>query len=261
MGNNSEIKKRILTLAASGKRLDKRALDEERKVELSYDLSMHAEGSCQISLGQTQVMVGVKVGLGKPYDDTPNAGNLIVNAEVTALAGPEYEPGPLSDDVVTMARVVDRGIRESHCIDMEKMVIKEGERVWEVFIDTYVTNDDGNLIDACAIGAIAALKKAKLPVYDKKADKIDLEGKKTKALPLVDEPIPVTIAKIGEYLFADPTKDEEKSSDAVITLTINNEGHIVASQKGGFEGFNAEEIAKALKIAIKISKDIRSRIK
>ncbi len=40
----------------------------------------------------------------------------------------------------------------------EKLVVKEGEKVWTVIIDIYPINDDGNLIDAATIGAVCALK-------------------------------------------------------------------------------------------------------
>lgn len=261
MTQDNGIKTRITSLASKGSRLDGRKLEETRELELIYDISNQAEGSCHVKLGKTQVMVGIKLGLGAPYPDTPESGNLIVNSEITALAGPEYEPGPPSDDVVTLARVVDRGVRESGCVDMAKLVIKKAERVWELFIDAYVINDDGNLVDASAIGAIAALKRTKMPAYDKKEDKIDLEGKKTKKLPLIDEPIPVTIAKIDDYLLPDPTKTEMEVSDASITITVNMKDQIVAMQKAGPGGFAVEEIEKCLKTAIKISKNIRAKIK
>jgi exosome complex component RRP42 len=255
------IKTRINKLASKGERLDGRKLEETRPLEIIYDISNRAEGSCSVKLGETQVFVGVKLGLGEPYPDTPNSANLIVNAEVTAIAGKKYEPGPPKDNVITLARVVDRGVRESGCVDMKKLVIKEGERVWELFIDTYVVNDDGNLIDASAIGAIASLKKAKMPVYNKKEDSIDKEAKRTKKLPLTDEPVAVTIAKIDEYLLPDPTKTELEVSDAILTITLNSKDNVISLQKGGSGGFSLEEIEKCLKIAIKNSRDIRAKIK
>jgi len=259
------IKKRIVELAAKNKRLDGRKLEEVREIRIIPNLSNQAEGSCHVKLGKTEVMVGVKLGLGEPYPDTPDSGNLIVNAEVTPLADKEYEPGPPSDKVITMARVVDRGVRESGCIDMKKLVIKKGERVWEVFIDAYVVNDDGNLIDASALGAIVALKKALIPAYDKKEDAIIREGNKTKMtrtkLPLIDKPIAVTIAKIDDYLLVDPTKDEESVSDALLTITLNKANKIVSLQKAGPKGFTVGEVEKVLKTAMRISKDIRAKIR
>ena len=44
-----------------------------------------------------------------------------------------------------MARVVDRGIRESKAIDLEKLCVEAGKLVFVVFVDVYVLNHDGIL--------------------------------------------------------------------------------------------------------------------
>ena len=43
-------------------------------------------------------------------------------AELRPVAGRKYEPGPPSPESIELGRVVDRGIRESGCIDMESLV-------------------------------------------------------------------------------------------------------------------------------------------
>ena len=54
-------------------------------------------------------------------------------------------------DSIEIARVVDRGIRESGFIDWKKLCIKEGERVWSVSIDIYCINDDGNVLEVADV--------------------------------------------------------------------------------------------------------------
>ncbi|PIN99746.1 RNA-binding protein [archaeon CG10_big_fil_rev_8_21_14_0_10_43_11] len=253
-------KQLISHLAEEKKRIDNRGFDDMRKLEIEYDISDQAEGSARVKLGETEVYVGVKVGLGTPYPDTPNKGNLIVNAEVTPLADEEYEPGPPRDWEVAIARVIDRGIRESGSIDVKKLCIKEGERTWEVFVDVYVINDDGNLVGAGGIGALAALKHAKLPAYNKKEDKIDKEGKRTKAIPITAEPIPISFAKVGSHLFVDPKKEEVQNATAHLVVTVDEKDRIVSLQRQGSEGLTFEEIEKCLKTAIKQSKIIRKQL-
>ncbi|MEK7831904.1 MAG: hypothetical protein AAB401_12500, partial [Acidobacteriota bacterium] len=48
--------------------------------------------------------------------------------------------------LIELARVVDRGLRESHCIDLDKLVIKPGEKVFTVFVDIHILDHQGNLI-------------------------------------------------------------------------------------------------------------------
>src|SRR3989337_4039736 len=149
--------KRIGQLISHGKRLDGRGLTGYSEVQLETGLIERAEGSARVYLGKTEVLVGVKVGLGEPFPDTPNEGVLTVNAELVPLASPNFEPGPPDENSIELARIVDRGIRESKVIDTEKLCIEPGKKVFIVFVDIYVLNHDGNLIDAAAFAAVSAL--------------------------------------------------------------------------------------------------------
>ena len=139
--------KQIEMLLEKGKRLDDRGLLDTREIKIEQGVIEKAEGSARVYLGKTQVLVGVKVGLGEPFPDTPNEGVLTVNAELVPVASPNFEPGPPDENSIELARVVDRGIRESKCIDNEKLCIEPGKKVFVVFVDIYVLNHDGNLIE------------------------------------------------------------------------------------------------------------------
>jgi exosome complex component RRP42 len=69
----------------AGKRLDGRALTDYREIKIEQGLIEKAEGSARIHLGKTEILVGVKVGIGEPFPDTPNEGVLTVNAELVPL--------------------------------------------------------------------------------------------------------------------------------------------------------------------------------
>ena len=103
------------------------------------------------------------VGVDQPYPDAPDKGTIIVNAEFSPMASPDFESGPPSNESIELARIIDRGIRESQAVDFKKLCIVEGEKVWIVFIDIYIMNHDGNLIGAAALGAMAALNRTYFP--------------------------------------------------------------------------------------------------
>lgn len=232
------------------KRFDGRAPDEFRELIIEKDVSKKAEGSVRVKLGKTEVIVGVKAGVGTPYADSPNKGNLMVSAELSPLSSPRFELGPPKFPAIELGRVIDRGIRESGVIDVEKLVIKEGEKVWTIFVDIYSINDDGNLLDAAGIGALAALKIAKLPKYDEENEKV-LYGEPDKDLPLTGvNVIPVTTHKIGDKLIVDPTREEEDASET--RLTVGTAEEIISSmQKGNSQVLKDEEIMKAIEMANK----------
>lgn len=253
-------KKRITELVANGKRTDGRGPTEYRELQVEAGVIEKAEGSARVRLGNTEIMVGVKIGTGKPFPDTPDTGVLTVNAELVPLASPQFEPGPPGEDAVELARVVDRGIRESKAIDLEKLCVESGKLVFVVFVDVYVLNHDGNLIDASAMAALAALVNAKMFKYTVEEGEI-IKKPGYNPLPIINHPIAVTFAKIGNKLILDTELDEEQVMDARLTVTMNKDGHICAIQKGGGSGyFTKEEILEATKIAVEKTAELRKLV-
>ena len=142
------MKNHIIKLLNQGIRLDGRKLEEFRQpLTVEKGSFPQAEGSARVQIGNTDVIVGVKLETMAPYPDQPDKGSIMVGAELLPMARPDFESGPPSIDSIELARVVDRGIRESNAIDTKKLCIKEGELVWTVIIDIYPINDDGNIID------------------------------------------------------------------------------------------------------------------
>lgn len=257
----SDFKKYVLELAEKGKREDKRGLLNYRDIEIQYDISNNAEGSAIVTMGNTKVACGVKLETGTPYPDQPDKGTIIVNSEFAPLASPDFEPGPPDEHSIEVARVVDRGIRESGAINFEKLCIESGKKIWMVLIDMYIQNHDGNLIDACALAAMAAISKAKFPKYNTETERVDYHEHTKESLPIEHQPIACTIHKISNVLLVDATKKEEEISDARITITTNEEGVINAMQKGGADGFSQDELEKAIELSLEKGKELRKMLK
>jgi len=248
----------MIKLLDKGNRIDGRKFDELRKIEISYDVSKHAEGAARVRLGDTEVLVGVKLEVGTPFPDKPDEGTIIVNAEMLPLSSSEFESGPPNVNSIELARVVDRAIRESKAIDFKKLCIEKGEKVWMVLIDIYTINNDGNLQDASALAALAALKQAKIPEYDgKKVDYSKRNGK----IPIVSSPIECSVIKVKDKLLSDPCFDEENMMDARLTVGIIENNEICAMQKGGKGVLNAEEINKIIETSLKNSEKLRKLLK
>ncbi|MEE8168268.1 MAG: exosome complex protein Rrp42 [Candidatus Hydrothermarchaeales archaeon] len=253
------IKKDYLSgLLREGKRLDGRGFDEYRQISVETGVSAKAEGSALVKIGNTQLMVGVKLILGEPFSDMPASGVLTTNAELIPLASPTFEKGPPDEATIELARVVDRGVRESKAIDLDKLCIVEGEKVWIVFIDIHVLDYDGNLFDASTLGAVAALYDAYIPKVEN--DRV-LYGERTKQkLPLNDKPVETTFVKIDDTIVVDPLLDEELAMDARITLATTQKGLLCAMQKGGIGSFTQEEILDIMKRGTKKAEELRKHI-
>jgi len=251
--------KQIEQLIAKGKRLDERGLTDYREIKLEQGIIERAEGSARVLLGKTEVLVGIKVEIGEPFPDTPNEGVLTVNAELVPIASSTFEPGPPDENSIELARIVDRGIRESKAIDTTKLCIEPGKKVFVVFVDVYVLNHDGNLIDASALAAMAALLNTKMPNYEIEDGEVKITSGNT-PLPMNRHPITVTFAKINDKLIVDPWLEEEQVMDARLSIAIDDDCNICATQKGGRGYFSPKQVSEAARLAVEKAQEIRKKL-
>ncbi len=252
--------KQIAQTIDAGKRLDGRALTDFREFKIEQGLIEKAEGSARVYMGKSEVLVGVKVETGEPFPDTPNDGVMTVNAELVPLASPSYETGPPDETSIELARIVDRGIRESKAIDTEKLCIEPGKKVFVVFVDIYVLNYDGNLIDTAALAAMSALLNTKMPNYEIKDGEVKIKQGYT-PLPMKSHPITITVGKINDKLIIDPGLEEEQVMEARLSMAINDEGNICAVQKGLAGYFTPQQIIDASKLAQEKAAELRKKLK
>lgn len=256
---DNEMKKHVIECLNKGIRYDGRKLDEFRKIEIETGFISTAEGSSRVRCGNTEVIAGVKMSVEKPFPDTPGEGILMVGAELLPLSNPAFESGPPGEYAIEVARVIDRGIRESKSLDNKRLCIKEGEKVWTINVDICPINVDGNLIDIGSIAAVSAILNAKFPKLEN--EKVDYKVKTNESIPISKMPIAVTVFKVGNHFIVDPIETEEKVLDARLTITTTEDGNLCSLQKGGEGPLTVEEIDKMIDISLDKAKEIRKLIK
>ena len=250
----SSIKKDyLIKLAKDGKRADGRNFDQYRDIKVETNVVEKAEGSARVQIGNTQVIAGIKMDVGEPYPDSPESGVMTTAAELIPLASPDFEAGPPREDAIELARVVDRGIRESEVIEIDKLCIKPEEKVWIVFIDIHIIDYDGNLFDAASLASLAALMTAKVP-----AERFELG--EDYPLPLKEPPISCTSVKFNGAVIMDPSLDEEEIAEARLTVATDDKGDIRAMQKGLNGSFTVDEIKKVIKQTVDNGQKIKEHL-
>jgi len=259
-------------LVKNGKRADGRKFDEFRNIEIETGLISKAEGSARVKIGKTQVVAGIKMDIGEPYSDSPEKGVMMTAAELIPLASPDFEAGPPRENAIELARVVDRGIRESEVIGLDKLCIEPGDIIWLVFIDIHIIDFDGNLFDAASLAALAALFNTTVPIermrpkLERQQEKIPSvktyleENPKDYQLPMNEPPISCTSVKFNDVVVLDPSLDEEEIAEARLTVATDKNGDIRAMQKGLDGSFTVEEIKKIIKTSIDNGRTIRSKL-
>ncbi len=258
-------KDKIIEYISKGKRLDGRKLEEYRDMEVELGVSENAEGSVRVRFGKTEVFAGVKMAVTEPYPDSPNAGTFMTTVELHPMASEGYEIGKPGIESVEIARVIDRGIRESGFIDFEKLCITPGEKVWQVFLDIFAVNDDGNLLDVAGLASLIALGHAKMPKYNKTEGKIEQELTK-ESLPLNEDALAfnMTFHKIGDSIALDVSTEEEAISDFRVSMAIgDNKGkpRITAMQKGKAGAISQSDMEKILNLAKDSYKELFPKVK
>jgi exosome complex component RRP42 len=251
----------IADLLKKGERLDGRAFNEYRELQIEANVvPAKAEGSSLVRLGDTSVVAGVKVLVGEPYPDSPDEGVIMVTAEMSPIASPLFELGPPKEDAIELARIVDRGVRESNMVDAKGLCIEEGKKVYMVFADVYPLEYDGNLIDASSIAVNVALLTTKFPEMKVEEKHLVATGE-IKSLPVTNIAVEHTVVKIGTNLILDPILKEEFVQDCRLTMAIDEKNNFTALQKGGGTGaMSLGLMEEAMDMALDAGKIMREKI-
>jgi exosome complex component RRP42 len=250
---------KLYELIIRGERLDGRGPYQYRPLELKTSIIEKADGSAMVNLGGTKIIAGVKTALGQPYPDTPDQANIVVNAELLPLASSFFEPGPPDEKAIELARVVDRCIRESKMLELDKLVYIPGRSVLVIYIDVYVLDYDGNYFDPSVLASVAALATAKIPLYEVKNGDVVMNPDIRTSLPIRKFPVSVTIGLLGDKILVDPTSLEESAIDTSIVIGWSDEDEMAAIQKN-LQGFVQMSVMEEI-IRVSREKSIELRTK
>ena len=243
--------------ALQGSRLDGRGLTDFRKIVIEPRYIGTADGSARVRLGETEVVAGIKFGVGEEF---PEGGPpLVVHSEILPHASPYTEPGPPDEVAIELARVVDRGIRHSKFVDWSALRIGEGKTLI-MYLDIYVINDGGNLVDAAYLAADAAIATASIPSVTLSGDSATIDRSVKRPLPvdISRAPISVSIGRIGKAFIVDPNAEEEMSLDAKLVAVFSGDNVVAIQKTIGFIGVG--ELRQILETGLVISKQLREEL-
>ena len=206
-------------------RIDGRANDQLRPIEIIPNFNKFAEGSCLIRCGNTQVLCCASVEERTPPHVPEGEG--WVTAEYSMLPRANRERSKrdvsklkLSPRSAEIQRLVGRSLRA--CVDMKKL----GERT--VTIDCDVLQGDGGTRTASVTGGYVALALAL-----KKVGAADA---------LVDQVAAVSAGIVDDQLLLDLCYEEDSSAQVDLNCIMTGDGKLVEIQGTG-EGraFTVEE--------------------
>ena len=106
--------------------------------------------------------------LAVPRTDRPHEGTISISLKYPA----HYKMH--KSNVQRIVSILERGIKESQCMDVESLCILAGETVWSLYLDISVIQDYGNVIDCANLAIIAAMKSHRRPDVTVVGSKVSL---------------------------------------------------------------------------------------
>jgi len=220
-------------------RLDHRALNELRPVEIQAGFLATAEGSALITEGQTRVLCAASVEDGVP-PFLRGSGKGWVTAEysmlprATAKRTPrEVNKGKPSGRTHEIQRLIGRSLRA--VVDLEVL----GER--SIMIDCDVLQADGGTRCAAITGAYVALAIAFKKLVD---------GKVLKRMPLRDYLAAVSVGIVGKEVMLDLNYEEDSKAEVDMNVVMTGAGKFVEVQATAEQqAFDDDQMAALTKLA------------
>ena len=202
-------------------RIDGRAADQLRSVEIIPGINKFAEGSCLIRCGNTHVLCCASVEEGAPRHVPEGTG--WVTAEYSMLPRANRERSrrdisklKLSPRSAEIQRLIGRSLRA--CVDMTKL----GERT--VTVDCDVLQGDGGTRTASVTGGFVALS---LALYKLVADGVLPE------MPLTTCVAAVSAGIVGEEPLLDLCYEEDSHAQVDLNCVMTGDGKLVELQGTG----------------------------
>lgn len=257
-----EFYRKFLTLDA---RPDGRELGEFRRTTLKLrPIQATTDGSALVKLGNTTVLCGVKAELMEPQpDDDPDVGRVIPNVELGSMCSPSFKPGPPTEQAQVLTQMMADVMFSTTFLDVHKLCIQPGKLVWVLYCDIMCLNYDGNLLDACLVALMAALRVTTLPSVTMNRDtkEILVSDTERKTVTVVDVPVSTTFTIFdGSIVLADANKEEEDLTGEGQIVVVTNAEHVLAVHKPGGLAVPQTKIQTCIERAFQRTKEVHKLI-
>ncbi|XP_042621220.1 exosome complex component RRP43-like [Cyprinus carpio] len=240
-------------------RPDGRELGEFRPTTLNISSISTADGSALVKIGNTTVICGIKAELTMPPSDAPNKGYIVPNVDLPPLCSSRFRPGPPGEQAQAASQFIADVIQSSDLINMEELCIEKSKLCWVLYCDIMCLDYDGNLLDACMIVLLAALRNARLPeaTINKETDLAEVDIQKKRHLKINRHPVGSSFAVFDDsIIIVDPTAEEESLSTALLTVVTDEEDRLCAVHKPGGTSLSGEKLQHCINRAITRNKEI-----
>ncbi|XP_062846351.1 exosome complex component RRP42 [Trichomycterus rosablanca] len=246
-------------------RVDGRGCEDYRHMEIETDVVSNTDGSAKVSLGQTDVLVGIKAEIGRPRPMVPDEGYLEFFVDCSANATPEFEGRGGEELGVELSNTLYKVFNNRHSLDLKSLCICSGEHCWVLYVDVLLLQCDGNLFDAMSIAIKAALFNTRIPKVhisenEEGGKEIELSDDPYDCMRLNVENVPciVTLCKIGHRHVVDATLQEKTCSVASLLISVTHKGMVTCARKLGGGSLDPESIFEMTETGKRVGKALHA---
>ncbi|XP_030648547.1 exosome complex component RRP43 [Chanos chanos] len=244
-------------------RPDGRELGEFRATTLNIGSINTADGSALVKIGNTTVICGIKAELAAPTVDAPESGYIVPNVDLPPLCSSRFRPGPPGEKAQAASQFVADVIESSDVIQKKDLCIEKGKLCWVLYCDIMCLDYDGNLLDACIIALLAALKNAQLPevTINKETDLAEVDFQKKNRLKINRHPTASSFSVFDDsVIIVDPTAEEEGLSTALMTVVTDEEDRLCMLHKPGGSSLSGEKLQDCINRAVMRNREVSKLI-
>ncbi len=216
-----------------------------RPIQFELGVARHAEGSCNVHFGMTNVLVTATLEEHvPPFLRKSNRGWLTAEYSLMPRATPQRNNRNAqltSGRNQEISRLIGRSLRS--IVDFKAL----GER--QIRIDCDVIDADAGTRTAAITGGFLALYQLCQHM---------LQQGQINRSPLIDSINGVSIVLKDDHLLLDPDYDEDSTADTDANFVLTGSGKLIEVQSGSesHKGFTASQLTKMLKLAQQASKKL-----
>ncbi|KAL6098700.1 exosc8 [Pungitius sinensis] len=244
-------------------RPDGRELSEFRTTTVNIGSISTADGSALVKVGNTTVICGIKAELTTPAVEAPGKGYIVPNVDLPPLCSSRFRPGPPGEQAQAASQFVADVIESSELMQTEDLCIERGKLCWVLYCDMMCLDYDGNVLDACIIALLAALKNTQLPevTINTETSLPEVNFEERRGLNIHKHPVGTSFCVFDDsILIIDPTADEESLSTAHLTVVTDDEDRLCIVHKPGGTPLSGEKLQECINRATTRQREIQKLI-
>ncbi|EME32083.1 Exosome complex component RRP42 [Galdieria sulphuraria] len=254
----------LLDTIETGTRLDGRQLFEYRPISLQVGVLPSASGSSRLRLGETEVLVGVKVEVGDVVESSNDNVQLLFTVECSGSASADFLGREAESWSSELQNALESAYRAANVFDDERLSLVPGKFCWLFKVDILVLDTGGNMMDAISMATRTALSTTLVPrvhiVQSEGSFELEIDDNPDACDTLKVEKAPtfLTFSLIGNHFVLDPSIQEETCARGKLSVAVDANGDICHVYSFGL--LDAVELSRLLTIIKKTGKVLLNRL-